>query len=559
MLQNILCCVLVPLQENGYDCGVFVCPYAAAMYYLQDVEVSYTDIISENPPFMSKLSLSPYFDFNQSDIDKFHAELLLLIKMLISLYSTRTKVHMKTRGYEQNIMSGTEAVTTDATISAEAATGATLTLLISAVEDTVLHELLQEDDNVDDNADDAEGNAAIKSEVEETVHAKVAAEDEIVTGALYEQLSVETGRELITIGPNSESVVKSMRESFYQVYNEHFESVKGGGTTVMTRAMYDTKVQLHIDANSERYKGKTKPQKMQNALSRFTLIGQVPGSQLYQQTKEHPSKVPYLEILFDIIHDAHLFLGHPKDCRVTKVHIDGWWWGIPENAVKVYRNLCPPCLRHSCPPAAESLQPLRMIISDTIGSRCQMDLIDYTRRLDMNRDGVFTLILRYVDHFSGFSQLAALKDKSSKSVGNALIRILSSAVLPEVLQSDNGKEFLGYCIQMLKEEFHTIKVVKGRAYHPESQGSVERGNATFKEALDKWLEEEDNKEAGAKRKGWSEVGIYVVNAQINSRPSQSKDKKVRMKYFMVRSPTVQLPTLWTITYYTMQRQSILFR
>jgi hypothetical protein len=166
-----------------------------------------------------------------------------------------------------------------------------------------------------------------------------------------------------------------------------------------------------------------------------------------------------------------------------------------------------------------------MIISDTIGSRCQMDLIDYTRRPDMTKDGVFTWILRYVDHFSGFCHVAALKDKSSKSVGNALIRILSTAVLPEILQSDNGKEFLGYCIQMLKEEFHTIKVVKGRAYHPESQGSVERGNATFKEALDKWLEEEDKKEAGAKRKSWSEVGIYIVNAQINSRPSRSKDKK----------------------------------
>ncbi len=59
----------------------------------------------------------------------------------------------------------------------------------------------------------------------------------------------------------------------------------------MTRAMYDAKVQLLIDANSERYKGKTKPQIMQNALSRYTLIGQVPGNQLYQQTKERPSKL----------------------------------------------------------------------------------------------------------------------------------------------------------------------------------------------------------------------------------------------------------------------------
>ncbi len=82
-------------------------------------------------------------------------------------------------------------------------------------------------------------------------------------------------------------------------------------------------------------------------------------------------------------------------------------------------------------------------------------------------------------------------------VSNALMRILSTAVLPEILQSDNGKEFLGYCIKMIKENYHTIKVVKGRLYHPASQGSVERGNATFKEAFDKWLNDDDN---GKKRK-----------------------------------------------------------
>jgi hypothetical protein len=73
--------------------------------------------------------------------------------------------------------------------------------------------------------------------------------------------------------------------------------------------------------------------------------------------------------------------------------------------------------------------------------------------------------------------------------------------------ADSGKEFLGYCIKMIKEEFHTIKVVKSRAY------------ATFKEALDKWLEEEDNKEGGTKGKSWLEIRIFIINAKINYRPS----------------------------------------
>ncbi len=58
--------------------------------------------------------------------------------------------------------------------------------------------------------------------------------------------------------------------------------------------------------------------------------------------------------------------------------------------------------------------------------------------------------------------MAALKDISSKSVGNALMRILSTAVLPKNLLSDNGKEFLGCCINMIKEEFHTLQKLMTR-------------------------------------------------------------------------------------------------
>ncbi len=63
--------VLVPMQENGYNCGIFVCHYAVAMYYLHDVEVSYADLSSEQPPLMIKLSDSHYLGFNQSETDKF--------------------------------------------------------------------------------------------------------------------------------------------------------------------------------------------------------------------------------------------------------------------------------------------------------------------------------------------------------------------------------------------------------------------------------------------------------------------------------------------------------
>jgi hypothetical protein len=168
-----------------------------------------------------------------------------------------------------------------------------------------------------------------KTTEEETLDGQVDEEDKNVAPAVSEKVSLAPYKKVITIGPTSDSVLKLMKESFYRVYSEHFETVRVGGTTVLTRELYDHKVQLLIDAASERYKGRTKPQEMQNALNRFTLLGQVQGSQLYCQTKGgHPTRVPYYEILFDIIHKAHLFLAHAKDRRVTKVHLDGHWSGV---------------------------------------------------------------------------------------------------------------------------------------------------------------------------------------------------------------------------------------
>jgi hypothetical protein len=53
---------------------------------------------------------------------------------------------------------------------------------------------------------------------------------------------------------------------------------------------------------------------------------------------------------------------------------------VTETAIKIYRDLCPECLKSSRPSKAEEMVPLKMMISETIGSRAQMDLIDYRRK-----------------------------------------------------------------------------------------------------------------------------------------------------------------------------------
>jgi hypothetical protein len=106
-----------------------------------------------------------------------------------------------------------------------------------------------------------------------------ARESEPINGSEYNAVTqVEPSEsKMISICPSGNSFVNAMKESFYKIYCEH---VKEYGTSVMTRASYDEKVNLLVD--SERYKGRTKPSDMQNAINRFVLIGKVKGSQLYR-------------------------------------------------------------------------------------------------------------------------------------------------------------------------------------------------------------------------------------------------------------------------------------
>jgi hypothetical protein len=60
-------------------------------------------------------------------------------------------------------------------------------------------------------------------------------------------------------------------------------------------------------------------------------------------------------------------------------HINKIWYGVTKK-VKVYRDLCPTCLKDSEPPKSESYGPLQMMIS--IVNRAQMDLVDIRRKVD---------------------------------------------------------------------------------------------------------------------------------------------------------------------------------
>jgi hypothetical protein len=94
-----------------------------------------------------------------------------------------------------------------------------------------------------------------------------------------------------------------------------------------------------------------KRQDMKNSKKRYVLIPQVHDNKLYRRImKKHKNEngeivlseinkmVLYYELLFDIIHETHMHLGHPRDVRSHKTHIDNLWWGCTEDSI----NICVP-------------------------------------------------------------------------------------------------------------------------------------------------------------------------------------------------------------------------
>ncbi len=92
-------------------------------------------------------------------------------------------------------------------------------------------------------------------------------------------------------------------------------------------------------------------------------------------------------------------------------------------------------------------------------------------------------LLVFVDHLTRFVVLAPLKDKTVTVVAHALVtHLFCPFSTPRVVLSDNGAEFRNALVSKICSQFG-IKQTITAAYHPASNGLVERANRKILEVL----------------------------------------------------------------------------
>jgi hypothetical protein len=90
--------------------------------------------------------------------------------------------------------------------------------------------------------------------------------------------------------------------------------------------------------------------------------------------------------------------------------------------------------------------------------------------------------------------------------------------------------------------------VRGRPRHPQSQGCIERGNAPFKDALSRWMDENQTSD-------WT-LGAYIVNSRINQRAIESRANQTPCDLMFGECPKLD-DALGDISSYIQSEQGIL--
>ncbi|CAJ0922714.1 unnamed protein product, partial [Mesorhabditis belari] len=98
-------------------------------------------------------------------------------------------------------------------------------------------------------------------------------------------------------------------------------------------------------------------------------------------------------------------------------------------------------------------------------------------------DGDYNFIFVYQDHLTKFVSLRALRTKTAKEIVENIVSIFGTFGPPQILQTDNGREFANKLLEEAVAQWPGCKIVHGKPRHSQSQGSVERANADIEDIL----------------------------------------------------------------------------
>ena len=206
--------------------------------------------------------------------------------------------------------------------------------------------------------------------------------------------------------------------------------------------------------------------------------------------------------------------------------LSGEYDGVNRTVTRMYVKKCAVCQQRQKRQHKAALVPITAL---TLYERVVIDLIDFSLKPSHG----FKYIFHAVDHYSKYHWCWALRNKKPSTVGFYMSTLLACTGPIKHVQCDQGKEFVGALLKSVAA-FGCGRVCNSSAFHPQTNGVVERYNGVFKEALEHWFIQENSTD-------WYPP-LDRIRYQLNcSRPRTTAT--LLSNWCTARSPPQPTPTL----------------
>ena len=212
----------------------------------------------------------------------------------------------------------------------------------------------------------------------------------------------------------------------------------------------------------------------------------------------HQIVVPksYRHEILSIAHESPMsgHLGINKTYHKIIYHF--YWPGLRSDVSK-YCKTCHTCQMVGKPNQTIPKAQLQHIPAfDEPFSRILIDCVGPLPRTKSGNEYLLTIMCTS----TRFPEAIPLRNIKTKSIVKALIKFFTFVGLPKSVQSDQGSNFMSGIFQQVMHELG-IKQYRSSAYHPESQGALERFHQTLKNMIKSYCFDTE--------KDWDE-GIHLL-------------------------------------------------
>ncbi len=156
-----------------------------------------------------------------------------------------------------------------------------------------------------------------------------------------------------------------------------------------------------------------------------------------------------------------------------------WWPGMMQDITTIIKQ-CRTCQEYTI--VKQGFHPMQSVRASQPGDHFMIDVMHMIESTDGMK-----YILTIIDVFTGFVMLYAIPNIQAETIAQKLWEVICILGPPKIIQSDSGSEFVNAIIKVLMRH-EGISHIVITAYHPESDGKVERCNRTVRITINKMVQ-----------------------------------------------------------------------